>query len=514
MGEPRTAIRTCPLCEATCGLEITVNGGVSRVRGDAEDVFSHGFICPKGVSIGELHEDPDRLRTPMVKRPDGSFSPVSWDEAFALIDERLGPILEDGGRNAVGVYIGNPAAHGLAPVLYGRVVLKALGTRNIFTASTVDQYPKQVAAGLMFGTSFSIAVPDLDRCNWLLMLGANPLASNGSLMTAPDARGRLRGIRARGGRVIVVDPRRTRSAKEADEWIGIRPGTDASLWMAMVHVLFDEDLARPVEPIAGVDEVRALAEPFSPEAVADRCGVPAETIRRLARELAATEGGAVYGRIGTTTQAFGTICSWLVDVLNALSGNLDRAGGAMFPKPAAGMANTRGESGRGAGITLGRWQSRGRGMTEVLGELPVVCMAEEIETPGEGQIRALITVAGNPAVSTPNAGRLAGALESLDFMVSIDMYVNETTRHADVILPVPSPLERSHYDLAFTALSVRNYANYSPPVFERDPEMPDEWQTLLRLAGVAAGQAPDADIDALDDLVAYELARRETTNSH
>src|SRR3954468_7683656 len=514
MGEPRTAIRTCPLCEATCGLEITVNGGVSRIRGDAEDVFSHGFLCPKGVSLAELHDDPDRLRTPMVRGPDGSFSPATWDEAFALIAERLPPILEAGGRDAAGVYIGNPAAHGLAAILYGRVVLKALGTRNIFTASTVDQYPKQVAAGLMFGTSTSVPVPDLDRCSWLLMLGANPLASNGSLMTAPDARGRLRAIRARGGRLIVVDPRRSRTAKEADEWVGIRPGTDAFLLMAMVHTLFAEDLARPSEHIDGVEEVRALAEPFSPEAVADRCGVDAETIRRLARELAAADGGCVYGRIGTTTQAFGTVCSWLVDVLNALSGNLDRPGGAMFPKAAAGQANTRGEPGHGAGVTLGRWASRVRELPEVLGELPVVCMAEEIETPGEGQIRALVTLAGNPVVSTPNAGRLAGALESLDFMVSIDMYVNETTRHADVILPVPSPLERSHYDLALYMFAIRNVANYSPPVLERDDEMPDEWETLLRLAGVAAGQGPDCDVAAFDDLVAFELARRATSDSH
>ncbi len=522
MGEPRTAIRTCPLCEATCGLEITVNGGVSRIRGDADDVFSHGFLCPKGVSLGELHDDPDRLRRPMLRGADGSFSPVSWDEAFAVIDERLTPILEAGGRNAVGAYIGNPAAHGLSAILYGRVLAKALGTQNIFTASTVDQYPKQVASALMFGTSTSVPVPDLDRCSWLLMLGANPLASNGSLMTAPDVRGRLRAIRARGGRLVVVDPRRTRTAKEADEWIGIRPGTDAYLLMAMVHVLFAEGLAVAGEDVAGVDEVRALAEPFTPEAVADRCGVDADTIRRLARELAAAgaraaqgePAGAVYGRIGTTTQTFGTVTSWLVDVLNVLSGNLDRPGGAMFPKVATGSANTRGEPGRGAGVTLGRWQSRVRGLDEVLGELPVVCLAEEIETPGEGQIRAMVTLAGNPAVSTPNADRVARALASLDFMVSVDMYVNETTRHADVILPVPSPLERSHYDLALYMFAIRNVANYSPAVLEPDEEMPDEWRTLLRLAGVAAGQGPDVDVDALDDYVAFELARRETTNPH
>src|SRR3954452_4500241 len=252
MGEPRTAIRTCPLCEATCGLEMTVNGGVSRIRGDAQDVFSHGFLCPKGVSLAELHDDPDRLRTPMLRGADGAFSPVSWDEAFACIDERLTPILKAGGRNAVGVYIGNPAAHGLAAILYGRVVVKALGTRNVFTASTVDQYPKQVASGLMFGTSTSVPVPDLDRSGWLLILGANPLASNGSLMTAPDARGRLRGIRGRGGKVGVVAPRRSRPAESADEHHFIRPGTDALLLFGLVNVLFAEGLVTPTPHVTGI----------------------------------------------------------------------------------------------------------------------------------------------------------------------------------------------------------------------------------------------------------------------
>jgi anaerobic selenocysteine-containing dehydrogenase len=513
MAAARTVFRTCPLCEATCGLELTANGGVSRIRGDAQDVFSHGFVCPKGASLAELHDDPDRLRAPVVRGPDGRFTAVSWDEAFALIDERLGAILAGGDRNAVGVYVGNPAAHGLAATIYGRVLLKALGTRNVFTASTVDQYPKQLAAGLMFGGAATVPVPDLDRARWLLMLGANPLASNGSLMTAPDVRGRLRAMRARGGKLIVVDPRRTRTAREADEWIGIRPGTDALLLMAMVHVLFEEGLATPVTPVAGVEEVAELAAALGPEEVAERCGVAAPDIRRLARELAAAEPGCVYGRVGTTTQSFGTVTSWLVDVLNALTGNLDRPGGAMFPRAAAGASNTKGEPGRGRGVALHRWRSRVRGLGEVLGELPVACLAEEIETPGEGQIRALITVAGNPVVSTPNSARLAGALASLGFMVSVDLYVNETTRHADVILPAPSPLERSHYDLALYQFAVRNVANYSPAALDRPAGMPDEWETLLRLAGIAAGQGADADVGALDELVALETARREAADA-
>ncbi|MGZ4170532.1 MAG: molybdopterin-dependent oxidoreductase [Solirubrobacteraceae bacterium] len=508
----RTAFRTCPLCEATCGLELTLDGDrVASIKGDADDVFSHGFVCPKGAALKELHEDPDRVRTPLIKEGDG-FRAAGWDEAFALIDARLSPVLA-ADRNAVAVYLGNPNAHNIDSLLYGRVLLKALSTRNMYSASSVDQMPKQLASALMFGTGTTVAVPDVDRTRHLLMLGANPLASNGSLMTAPDMRGRLRALRTRGGKLVVIDPRRTRTAAEADEHHFIRPGTDALLLFALVHVLFEEDLADPGEKLTplsdGIEEVRELARPFAPEAIAAACGIPADTIRRMAQELAAAPTAAVYGRIGTCTQEFGTLASWLVDVLNLLTGNLDREGGAMFPLGAAGHSNAAGEPGRGRGARLGRFASRVRGLGEVLGELPVVCLAEEIDTPGEGQVRALITLAGNPAISTPNSERLAAAMATLDFMVSVDVYVNETTRHADVILPAPSPLRRGHYDLALYLFAVRNVAHYSPPVLEPDPAIPDEWVTLLRLAGVAAGMGPDADVTALDDGVARLAVARE-----
>jgi anaerobic selenocysteine-containing dehydrogenase len=513
MPSERVSYRTCPLCEATCGLEITTsNGDVTAIRGDADDVFSHGFLCPKGVALKALHEDPDCLRTPMRRTPGGDFEPVGWDEAFAEIDERLTPILREHGRNAVGVYIGNPAAHHLAPVLYGRVFLKALGSRNIYSASTVDQYPKQFASGLMFGTGFSVPVPDVDRTDHLMILGANPLASNGSLLTAPDMRGRLRAIRARGGKVVVIDPRRSRTAEEADEHHFIRPGTDAHLLIAIAHVLVEEGLADPgpvAEHCAGLEEVLALTEPFAPEVVAPVCGIEADEIRRMARELAAAPSAAVYGRIGTCTQEYGSLASWLVDVVNVLTGNLDRAGGAMFARAPAGSSNTVGEPGRGRGIRFGRWQSRVRGLNEVFGELPVACLAEEIETPGEGQIRAMVTIAGNPTVSTPNAGRLARAFASLEFMVSLDIYVNETTRHANLILPAPSPLQRSHFDLALYNFSAHNVANYSQPVFPLADGISDEWETLLRLTAIAAGQGADADVEALDAMVAKGLLDRE-----
>jgi anaerobic selenocysteine-containing dehydrogenase len=364
----------------------------------------------------------------------------------------------------------------------------------------------------MFGGGLSVPVPDIDRTDFLLILGANPLASNGSLLTAPDMRGRIRAVKERGGWVVVVDPRRSRTAEEANEHFFIRPGMDSLLLFAIVNVLVGEDLAEPgalAELCNGLDDVRQLAQPFTPEAVAGPCGIEAERIRGLARELAGADRAAVYGRIGTCTQEFGTLASWLVDVINVLTGNLDREGGAMFPLAAAGQSNSAGAPGSGRGVALNRWQSRVRGLGESFGELPVVALAEEIETEGEGQIKAMLTVAGNPVVSTPNSRRLADALDSLEFMVSIDVYVNETTRHADVILPGPSPLRRSDYPLAFYQLSLRNIANYSPPALKPPADVPDEWQTMLRLTGIATGQGPNADIEALDDFVAGELVRRE-----
>jgi anaerobic selenocysteine-containing dehydrogenase len=513
--DQRTAIRTCPLCEATCGLKITLAGDeIVSIRGDEDDVFSKGFICPKGYALKELHADPDRVRAPLIRQPDGSFAPATWDEAFAEIDRRLSPILAED-RNAVAAYVGNPNAHNLDNILYVKVLLKALGSQNLYSASTVDQYPKQMASALMFGTGTTVPVPDLDRTDHLLLLGANPLASNGSLMTAPDVRGRLRAIRERGGRVVVIDPRRSRTAEEADEHHFIRPGTDAHLLFAMVNVLIAEGLARVQPRLAGftdgLDTVARLSAPFTPDAAAAACGIDADEIRRLARELAAAPSAAVYGRIGTCTQEFGTLTSWLIDVVNLLSGNLDRAGGAMFPLGAAGHSNAAGAPGRGRGVRFGKFESRVRGLREVFGELPVACLAEEIDTPGEGRIRALITISGNPAVSTPNSDRLAAALSELDFMVSLDVYVNETTRHADVILPAPSPLRRSHYDLALYLFAVRNVANFSPPALPPDPSLPDEWVTILRLTGVAVGLGPDADVTMLDEQIIRTLIERELT---
>ena len=503
--------RICPLCEACCGLEIKVQQGrITSIRGDTQDVFSAGYICPKGVALKDLHEDPDRLRTPLIKR-NGVHVPASWDEAFAEIERRLPPVIALHGRNATAVVVGNPAAHKIGLVGYFGKLARALGSKNVFSASTLDQMPKQLASGLMFGHWLSVALPDLVRTDLLLVIGANPLASNGSMWTVPDFKGKARAMQARGGRLIVIDPRRTETAAMADAHHFIRPGADVFLLAALVHTLFAEQLVRlgaVADWVTGVAEVGQAVAPFTPETVAPRCGISAETIRDLARTLAATPKAAVYARIGTCTQEYGTLASWLVDVLNVLTGHLDTPGGAMFAKPAAFGANTMGRPGSGKGIATGRHHARVSGAPEVMGELPITCLAEEIETTGPGQVRALITIATNPVLSSPNGPRLARALASLDFMVSMDIYLNETTRHADVILPGPSPLEDMHYDLAFPQLSWRNHARYSPPVFERAPGQPEEWETLTRLAAIARGQGSGLDAGELDDAQFADEAQR------
>jgi anaerobic selenocysteine-containing dehydrogenase len=517
LGETRTAYRGCPLCEAGCGLEITMRGDdVVRIRGDRDDVFSHGYICPKGSTLKQLHEDPDRVRTPLIRR-DGELQPATWAEAFTEIEHKLLAVVEAHGRDAVAVYLGNPTVHAPGGLLYGRFLLKALGTKNLYSASTVDQRPKEISVGLMFGQQLTVPVPDLDRTDHLLMLGANPFASNGSLATAPDWPGRLEAIIERGGRVVVIDPRRTRTAEAASEHHFIRPGTDAFLLMAMVHTLFDEDLVSLgalEEYVVGVDELPMIAKEFTPAVVAGVCGIDADTIRRLARDLASAPTAAVYGRVGTTTQEFGTLASWLVDVLNVLTGNLDRPGGAMFSRAALGGGNTRGAPRRGRGITLGRQESRVRGLPGAFGELPVACLAEEIDTPGDGQVRALITLAGNPVLSTPNSERLDAALDTLEFMVSFDIYVNETTRHADVVLPAPSALAKSHYDLALLQLAIRNVANYSPPVVPLGPDELDDWEILAKLALIAQGMGADADPAVVDDLAIRTLVEHAVADEH
>ncbi|MGW1816535.1 molybdopterin oxidoreductase family protein [Streptomyces sp. NPDC002125] len=500
--DSRTALRVCPLCEATCGLTLTIEGTtVTGARGDRDDIFSQGFICPKGASFGGLDADPDRLRTPLV-RTDGVLREATWDEAFDVIAAKIPALTEEYGKQAVGVFLGNPNVHTMAGGLYPPLLLAALGTRNVFTASTLDQMPKHVSSGLLFGDAQAIPVPDLDRTAHLLLIGANPLESNGSLCTAPDFPGKLKALRWRGGTLTVIDPRRTRTARLADRHAAIRPGTDALLLAALTQVLLEEKLADPgalTEHLDGYDELAEAIADFTPEAVSAACDLEPDTIRGIARELAAAPSAAVYGRIGSCTVEHGTLASWLVDVLNILTGNLDRPGGALFPLSATGRAPRPAAPGKG--FALGRWRSRVSGHPEAKGELPVAALAEEIETPGEGRIRALVVIAGNPVLSAPDGDRLDRALaDGLDFMVSVDPYLNETARHADVVLPPPPPSQSAHFDFALNSLAVRNQVRYGRAAVPLEEGGMDECEILARLV-LAVGGNHGAPPESVDDLV-------------
>ncbi|MFE2748187.1 molybdopterin oxidoreductase family protein [Streptomyces scopuliridis] len=513
-GQARTAPRICPLCEATCGLTLTIEGTrVTGARGDRDDVFSRGFICPKGASFGELDADPDRLRVPLVRR-DGELREASWQEAFALIAARLRPLAEEHGPQSVGVVLGNPNVHTMAGALYPQLLLGALGTRNLFTASTLDQMPKHVSSGLLFGDAFAIPVPDLDRTDHLLLLGANPLDSNGSLCTAPDFPGKLRALRGRGGTLTVIDPRRTRTARIADRHIPIRPGTDALLLAALAHVLFEErltDLGPLAGQVEGLTELRDAIRDFTPEAVAPACDMDAGEIRTVARELAAAPTAAVYGRVGSCTVEYGTLASWLVDVLNILTGNLDRPGGALFPLSATDRPPRIPAPGKG--FSLGRWTSRVGGHPEAKGELPLAALAEEIETPGEGRIRAVIALAANPVLSAPDGDRLDRALTGLDFMVSVDPYLNETSRHADVVLPPPPPAQSAHFDFAFNGFAVRNQVRYTRAAVPLEEGRLDESEILARLVLAVSGM-DGASPSAVDALAIDRTLARAVSDPH
>ncbi|MCU1463204.1 MAG: psrA 1 [Acidimicrobiales bacterium] len=503
MTERRIHLRTCPLCEAMCGLEIAVEDGqVALIRPDRDDVWSKGFICPKGTTLGHLHHDPDRLRAPMVR--DGeTWREVTWAEAFDRCADLLHPVIEQHGIGAVTAYVGNPTAHNFSLGRYVGVLIGMSGIPMIYSAGTVDQWPKNVSSQLLYGSMWVIPVPDVPRTDFVVVMGANPHASQGSLLACPDVLGELDAIRERGGTVIVVDPRRTGTVDHADEWIPITPGTDAALLMAVVHVLFADglvDLGTLSNLVTGVDALSELAKEWTPEAVETTTGVPAERIRRLAHELAAVERGVVYGRIGLCNQEFGTLASWLVDVVNMLTRHFDVPGGLMFPKPVAWSTASLPRPDHDVAPPFARWRSRVRGAPEVLGQVPISCLAEEIATPGEGRIRALITVAGNPVISAPDAGRLDEALPQLDCMISIDNWLNETTRHAHVILPGLSALEQPHYDELIWSFAVRSAARWSPPVFPPGDDRPAEWEILIRLALICAGQRPGpGDVAAVDD---------------
>lgn len=488
-----TYFRACNLCEAICGLQLTVkDGAVVDVRGDVNDPLSKGHICPKGAVIADIHTDPDRLKVPM-RRDGETWIELGWDEALDYVATRLREVQARHGPNSVAVYQGNPSVHNSGTLLSAGGFVRALGSRSRYSATSMDQLPHHFAAAEMFGHPLLLPIPDIDRSDYFLMLGANPLASNGSIMTAPGMRGRLKALRGRGGKVVLLDPRRTESAEAADEHHFIRPGSDALLLLALLNVIFAENLDQPGRLAGftdGLDGLKSAAEPYTPERVAPATGVDADTIRRLAREFAAAERAVVYGRIGLSLQAFGGLCQWLLNVINLVTGNLDREGGAMWPLPAFDLLG-RAKKGQ---TYHHRWHSRVRGLPEFDGELPVAALAEEFLTPGEGQLRAFVTVAGNPVLSTPDGEKLDQALADVEFMVSVDPYLNATTRRADVILPPAVGLETQHYDVVFHHFAVRNTARISDPIFPIGGHQRYDWQIFeglrQRLSG-EKGTAPD-----------------------
>jgi anaerobic selenocysteine-containing dehydrogenase len=507
MSERRVVNRVCPFCEATCGLAITVEGdAIVSVRGDKEDPFSRGYICPKAHGLKELYHDPDRLRRPVRRTADG-WEEIGWEEAYEEVAARLIAVRDKYGNDAIGTYTGNPIVHDLGAVLYRQVIQRALGSRSMFNSAAIDTLPKIVQTGLMFGRHFPMAcpVPDIDRTHYLLIVGANPMISHGSLMTMPDAPGRLKAVMARGGKVVVIDPRRTETAKIASEHHFIRPASDAAFLLGIVHTLFEEglvDLGAAEGLVEGVETVEAIAAEFAPEAVAEHCGIPADVTRRIARELAAAKSAACYGRLGTCVQEFGTLATWGCELVNVLTGNLDRPGGVMFTTPAAPVDAA---FPREKGVEIGRWKSRVSGQPEVGGQIPSSTMAEEMLTEGDGQVRAMILMMTNPLRSAANSAELEEAFSKLDFLVAIDFYINETTRHAHIILPTPSPPEQSNYEVGLYLLSVRNVAKWSWAVVPTAPGVPQSWEVFsaigARLMGLGGMPA-----QAIDDFILRQFA--------
>ncbi|MFV3317882.1 molybdopterin oxidoreductase family protein [Pseudomonas sp. BNK-43-a] len=481
--------RACHLCEAICGLSIEVShapdgrASISAIKGDPQDPFSRGHICPKAVALQDIQEDPDRLRQPH-RRVGERWEPITWEEAFALAAERLWSIQQAHGRNAVAVYQGNPSVHNYGLMTHSNYFLGLLKTRNRFSATSVDQLPQHLTSHLMYGHGLLLPIPDIDHTDFMLILGGNPLASNGSIMTVPDVEKRLKALRARGGRLVVIDPRRSETAAMADQHLFIRPGGDAALLCGLLNTLFSENLARGSHlPVNGLEQVREAIAPFTAQAMSPLCGIEAGQIRQLARDFAAAGSAVCYGRMGVSTQTFGTLCHWLVQLVNLVTGNLDRQGGALCTEPAVDLVAST------SGGHFNQWQSRVSGLPEYGGELPVAALAEEVLTPGEGQVRALVTVAGNPVLSTPNGRQLDGALAGLEFMLSIDLYINETTRHADLILPSTSALENDHYDSTFNLLAVRNVTRFNRAILAKPEGALHDWEIFVGLARAFAERA-------------------------
>jgi anaerobic selenocysteine-containing dehydrogenase len=484
----KTHYRACHLCEAICGVVIQTEGDVIvSIKGDKADPLSRGHICPKAVALKDIHEDPDRLRRP-VKRVtaangDPQWQEISWEEALDSAAKGLMDVHDRYGVDAVGVYLGNPSVHNYGMMTHQGNLFRHLRTNNRFSATSVDQLPHHLASLWLFGHKSLFPIPDIDRCDYFLMLGANPLASNGSLWTVPDVKKRIKALKARGGKLVVIDPRHTETAQLASEHHFIKPGTDALFLLALLNTLFAQglvNLRHLTDFTTGLDEVQQAIVDFTPEYAATHTGIDADSIRRIARELAGAGAGICYGRMGVSTQAYGALNQWLIQLINIATGNLDLPGGSLFTLPAVDQVSNSSPGG------FARHHSRVRGLPEFDREIPVAALAEEITTGGEGQIRALFTGAGNPVLSTPNGRQLDAALEQLEFMVSLDPYLNESTRHADIILPPTSPLEHDHYDIAFHINAIRNTARHSEAVFDKPEGALHDWEIFTELGNRVA----------------------------
>ncbi|MFT4768452.1 MAG: anaerobic selenocysteine-containing dehydrogenase [Glaciecola sp.] len=491
----QTHYRACHLCEAICGLKIETQGEeILSIKGDPDDPLSRGHICPKAVALQDIHEDPDRLRYPVrrVTGKDGEqeWKEISWEEALDSTAEALMRSYREHGVDSIGVYLGNPSVHNYGMLTHQNYLFRWLRSKNRFSATSVDQLPHHLTSLWLFGHKSLFPIPDIDRSDYFLMLGANPIASNGSIWTVPDVKKRIKDLTGRGGKLVVIDPRRTETAELASEHLSIVPGSDALFLAALLSTIFDEglsDVKGLSDFTSGLDEVASAVAAFTPEHAEKHCGIDASTIRRIAREFAAADAAICYGRMGVSTQIFGGLCQWLIQIINIATGNLDKEGGSMFTLPAVDQVPRTGPGG------FDRHRSRVRDLPEFDRELPASAMAEEITTPGDGQIRVMFTGAGNPVLSTPNGRALDDALSQLDFMVSLDPYINETTRHADIILPPTSPLEHDHYDIAFHINALRNTTRFNPPVFEPEADKLHDWEIFTALGervAAALGEEP------------------------
>lgn len=484
----------CRICEPLCGMVATVEDGrLTTLRPDREHPLSSGFACPKGIAFTEVVNDPDRVTKPLRRGPDG-FEEVGWDEALTDIATRLSAVLREHGSGAVGWYMGNPAAFSYSHLVGVIAFIKGIGRHShYFTASSQDTSSRLLASQFLYGSPLSVPIPDLNRTDLLVMMGANPLVSHGSFLTAPRIKDRLRDITGRGGRVVVIDPRRTETAAEYD-WLGIVPDTDAYLLLSLLQVLFAENIAdRPsIESQAhGLDWLRAQAARFTPEVTAATTGIRPDDVRALARTLAETPRAAVYGRFGTCVGRNGTLTTYLIDAVNLVAGNLDTAGGSVFnPLRIPGQ--------RWAMLLMGamlrrayrRKRTRIGGFGSVIGAEPAALMAKEIAVPGPRQIRALFVSAGNPVLSVPNGDELEAATEKLDLMVGLDFYLTETAAHCDYLLPVTTMYERDDFALTFQQFQATPFRQATEAVVAPPGEARSEWAIIDDLMHRMSARTP------------------------